>query len=65
MDGGASTPIFYREFLAEREEILKHKWVLSEHAGHDVGLDFALIDWVIYHRQGWIKARASRLVSYN
>lgn len=29
----------YREFLAEREEILKHKWLESEKAGHDIGYD--------------------------
>ena len=27
----------YKEFLAEREEILKHKWLESEKAGHDIG----------------------------
>jgi hypothetical protein len=27
----------YREFLAEREEILKHKWIESEKAGFDIG----------------------------
>jgi len=26
----------YREFQAEREEILKHKWLESEKAGHDI-----------------------------
>jgi hypothetical protein len=25
----------YREFLAEREEILRHKWLESEKAGRD------------------------------
>jgi hypothetical protein len=27
----------YREFQAEREEILRHKWIESEKAGHDIG----------------------------
>jgi len=27
----------YREFQAEREEILKHKWIESEKAGRDIG----------------------------
>ena len=39
--------VLYREFLAEREEILKHKWIESEKAGRDVGFNFALIDWLM------------------
>ncbi len=53
-------PLFYREFLAEREEILRNKWFLSEGAGRDVGFDVALIDWVTRHREQWIAARKSR-----
>jgi hypothetical protein len=29
----------YREFQAERDEILKHKWIESEKAGHDIGFE--------------------------
>ena len=43
----------YEEFLAEREEILKHKWIQSEEAGHDVGLETALVDWTLHHRTSW------------
>jgi hypothetical protein len=43
----------YQEFLAEREEILKHKWIQSEEAGHDVGLETALVDWAVNHRESW------------
>ena len=32
----------YREFLAEREEILRHKWLESEQVGIDVGFEEAL-----------------------
>jgi hypothetical protein len=49
----------YREFLAEREEILKHKWIESEKAGHDVGFERALTDWIIKHRSSWRKNRQS------
>jgi len=49
----------YQEFLAEREEILRHKWLDSEKAGKDIGFDRALIDWVRNHRSEW---RASRQV---
>lgn len=43
----------YQEFLAEREEILRHKWLESEKAGRDVGFERALLDWIRNHRDGW------------
>ena len=49
----------YREFQAEREEILKHKWLESEKAGYDIGFERALTDWIIRHRSKWRKARQS------
>ena len=49
----------YREFQAEREEVLKHKWIESEKAGQDIGFERALTDWIIKHRTAWRKARAS------
>jgi hypothetical protein len=47
----------YREFQAEREEILKHKWIESEKAGHDIGFEQALTDWIVKHRSKWRKGR--------
>ena len=47
----------YREFLAEREEIVAHKWVLSEKAGSDVGFEEALTNWMVKHRSEWRKRR--------
>jgi len=47
----------YREFQAEREEILKHKWIESEKAGHDIGFEQALTDWIVRHRSKWRRAR--------
>jgi hypothetical protein len=47
----------YREFLAEREEILRHKWLESEKAGYDIGFENALLDWIVKHRAGWRKQR--------
>ena len=47
----------YREFQAEREEILKHKWIESEKAGYDIGFERALTDWIVRHRSKWRKAR--------
>ncbi len=47
----------YQEFLAEREEILKHKWIQSEEAGNDIGFEAALVDWTVNHRAEWKKER--------
>ena len=47
----------YREFLAEREEILRHKWLESEKAGCDIGFERALLDWILKHRSNWRKSR--------
>jgi hypothetical protein len=47
----------YREFQAERDEILRHKWIESEKAGHDIGFERALTDWIIKHRSKWRKSR--------
>ena len=47
----------YREFQAEREEILRHKWIESEKAGRDIGFEQALTDWIIKHRSKWRKNR--------
>lgn len=56
----ASRSSLYREFLAEREEILRHKWIESEKQGRDIGFERALVDWVRNHREKW---RASRRVT--
>ena len=45
--------VLYKEFLAEREEILKHKWIESEKAGSDIGFEKALLDWIVKHRSHW------------
>ena len=47
----------YVEFLAEREEILKHKWLESEKAGQDIGFERALLDWIRKHRDTWRTSR--------
>jgi hypothetical protein len=51
----------YKEFLAEREEILRHKWIESEKAGHDIGFERALLDWIIKHRSAWQAHRKEQL----
>jgi uncharacterized protein DUF4032 len=47
--------LLYREFQAEYEEILRHKWFESEKAGHDIGFDLAQVDWRIKHGSIWRK----------
>ena len=53
-------PSLYQKFLAEREEILRHKWLRSETAGHDIGFDAALVEWTLNHRPEWIKKNAPK-----
>ena len=47
----------YQEFLAEREEIQRHKWLESERLGYDIGFERALLDWIRKHRDAWRLAR--------
>jgi hypothetical protein len=49
--------VLYKEFLAEREEILKHKWIESEKAGADIGFEKALLDWIMKYRSSWRNKR--------
>ncbi|MDA8908856.1 MAG: DUF4032 domain-containing protein [Verrucomicrobiales bacterium] len=54
-ESSPSSPSLYQEFLAERDEVMRHKWLLSEQAGSDVGLETALVDWVLNCRTEWKK----------
>lgn len=47
----------YGEFLLERDEIMRHKWYMSEKAGYDVGFDAAHIDWHKKHRSKYKEQR--------
>ena len=51
--GGVYKSALYKEFLAEREEILCHKWIESEKAGYDIGFERALVDWILKYRSAW------------
>ena len=55
----------YREFQAEREEILKHKWIESEKLGYDIGFERALLDWIRKHRDRWRAERRAQIASAN
>jgi hypothetical protein len=54
---GPKESALYKEFLAEREEILRHKWIESEKAGHDIGFEKALLDWIVRFRATWRQQR--------
>jgi hypothetical protein len=54
----------YRKFQAERDEILKHKWIESEKAGYDIGFERALTDWILKHRSKWRKGRQGPQVAH-
>ena len=41
----------------ERIEILKHKWLESEKAGHDIGIENAMKSWKQNHAKDWRKSR--------
>lgn len=53
----------YQEFLAEREEILRHKWLESERLGYDIGFERALLDWIRKHRDDWRRSRRRAMAS--
>lgn len=56
-DSPLEEPIFYQEFLFEKDEILRHKWIESEKVGYDIGFEKALIDWMLRHRSCWLERR--------
>jgi len=54
----------YQEFLAEREEILRHKWIESERLGYDIGFERALLDWIRKHREDWRVSRRQQMAKH-
>lgn len=58
MPASASYP--YSEFKAELEQILRHKWLLSEREQVDVGFEKALNDWAQNHRVEWRRHRIKK-----
>ena len=57
--------LLYKEFLAERDEILRHKWFESEKAGFDIGFEKALLDWIVKHRSTWRSERQKEIHRQN
>lgn len=50
----------YQEFLAMKEEVMKHKWYESEKAGYDIGFAKAVIDWTMKFKSKWIEGRKKK-----
>jgi len=55
----------YHEFKAELEQIQRHKWLVSERAGRDVGFERALTDWARHHRAEWRRERNEKTAERN
>lgn len=51
-------PNYYEEYLAELDEIRRYKWIESQKADEDIGLERALVEWVSNHRDEWQKSRS-------
>ena len=39
--------LLYKKYKEEHEHILRNKWYMSERCGYDVGMERALLDWII------------------
>jgi hypothetical protein len=48
--------LYLRRLYEEETEILKYKWIESEKAGFDIGLDRAIVEWTVRHRSSWRKS---------
>ena len=49
------------DIALERIEILKHKWLESEKAGHDIGMESAKKSWKKNHAKKWKASRRKLL----
>src|ERR1700735_1795056 len=56
--------VLYKEFLAERQQILCHKWIESEKAGYDIGFEHALFDWTLKYRSAWLEKRLQQMAGH-
>jgi hypothetical protein len=54
---------FVREMKEEREEILRFKWLESEKAHQDIGIEKALLLWIMRHRSKWLERRREMKMS--
>ena len=47
---------FWLDVMDELDEILKYKWIESERAGFDIGMDRAIREWLQNHFTAWAAA---------
>jgi hypothetical protein len=48
---------FYHALTSEYNEIQELKWLESEKANADIGIDLAITIWVREHKSGWVESR--------
>jgi hypothetical protein len=51
---------FWLDVLDELDEILKYKWIESERAGFDIGMDRGIREWLYKHFTAWAAAHPPR-----
>mgnify|MGYP001281349987 FL=1 len=44
---------------AEEQQVLLHKWLESEKAGYDIGMEKAQESWAKYHKDNWRKSKSA------
>lgn len=47
---------------AEQREVERHKWLLSEECGCDVGIEHATQDWLEHHAAQWRLQRQAHML---
>ncbi len=46
----------------QQDEIARYKWIESEKAGHDIGWETAIGDWLEHHFADWERHQPSRAI---
>jgi hypothetical protein len=52
-----ANPGLWEFFIKEADEILKHKWCVSQELGYDIGMEKAITEWVSKHYPAWSAAQ--------
>lgn len=45
--------LLFRQYSSKLRDVNDHKWYESERAGHDIGFNRALFDWIFKHARHW------------
>ena len=53
--------LLYKDFIEEKNEILKHKWIEREKKGYDIGFNSALCEWILKYRTPWRRQKSRNL----